>query len=129
MKQIWMAHLLVTAFACSPKKPVPQSERGSVEAQPDGSDCPSGVKNGCNEPTLTQDPTATSNVANKKCFEACVSARQMEAIGHETIELECQRGCDEIHFAGQLEVAPDLANVPLQPPEDGPSKQAGEVDD
>lgn len=112
MKQIWMAQLLVMAFACSPKKPIPQPESVSVEAQYDDTDCTSGVKNDCNVPKINQAQIDTINAANKKCFEACVFARQMEAIGHEVIEEQCKQGCDEQHFVGQVQIAPTLENTP-----------------
>ena len=120
MKKIWIAQIFLLATACSQKKANPPSDKGPVEVLSADLDCPPGVKNDCNVPSLTQDQIDTINAANKKCFEACVTARQMEAIGHEIIESECQQGCDEQHFVGQGQVAQTLENTDPQSSEGAP---------
>jgi hypothetical protein len=116
---------MVLSFACLTKKtePVttdPTTIEDAAEETSGESDCPEGVKVDCNVPTMTREEIAEINEANRQCVEDCVTSRQAEAMSADLIQEQCQQGCNQKHFVGQVQVAPtlnDLENVPEEKPE------------
>lgn len=105
---------LFLCISCSPKKKEePQVVSTEATSTINDSDCPPGVKTGCNVPTMTQEEIAAVQEKNKKCVQECVQSRQMEAIDHKMIEYQCIESCNQEHFVGQVQVAPSL---PLEAP-------------
>ena len=106
---------LFLCISCSPKKKE-EAHTSSVEMPAENnSDCPPGVKTGCNVPTMTQEEIAAIQEKNKECVQECVQSRQMEAIDHKTIEYQCIESCNQEHFVGQVQVAPSLPQEDAEP--------------
>lgn len=70
-------------------------------------DCPEGVKLACNVPNVTQKTLQKTEAVIQQCIADCIYARQAEAISADQIQQQCESGCMEEHFIGQVEVVPD----------------------
>ena len=113
MKMLLVSAFAVSFLACSKKNAAPP-EKATVIEEASASDCPPGVKTGCNVPMLTKDEISAIQEANQKCVQECVQARQAEAMDATIIREQCQRTCDQEHFVGQVQVALLSASVVTQ---------------
>ena len=118
--------LLCTAMAllvgCAQKKTEPATpEPPPAEQAKTDDDCPPGVKIDCNVPSMTEQEIANINQAKQECVEKCIESRTAEAIGADVIESQCQQGCEEKHFIGQVQVVPTI-----EEPEDLKKKDSEE---
>jgi hypothetical protein len=105
---------LIAQIACSskPTPPVTPVEIPSETSIDETSDCPEGVKVGCNVPDVTQADIDANNAKTTECIDTCIASRQTEAVSAEMIESQCQQQCMEEHFMGQVEVVPTLEESP-----------------
>lgn len=126
--KIFSIAALIIVMACATKKndptpmATPASEDMSINSN-NQEDCPVGVKTDCNVPTLSQTDIDKINEANRQCVIDCVSSRQTEAMAADLIQEQCQRGCDQKHFVGQVQVDPVLNEI-----ESGPVLEEEEED-
>ena len=116
-------YLLLASFSwsisCSNKvTPTTTVDPTPIEVLSPDSDqeCPKGVKISCNVPDMTEKEMNTIYAANQQCVETCVQSRQAESVSAEMIQHECQRGCDDLYFVGQVEIIPELESVEERSP-------------
>ncbi len=116
-------YLLLASFSwsisCSNKAtPTTTVDPAPIEVLSTDSDqeCPEGVKISCNVPDMTEKEMNTIYAANQQCMVECVQSRQAESISSDMIQQECQQGCDDLYFVGQVEMIPELESVEERSP-------------
>lgn len=102
-----MKHFLFFVFltACSHKSTSRPSPPTTVENE---SNCPEGVKTGCNVPGVTESQLQDNQQQIDTCINTCIQSKQTEAQSIDSITLDCQSSCFEQHFIGQVQIVPHL---------------------
>ena len=113
----WLFCLLVCSMISCSQKNTPTTEavpaKETLAEKPKeektvDADCPPGVKTACNVPTMTQQEIADIQAKNQQCVKECVDSRMAEAMAADVIQSQCQQGCNQRFFVGQVQVAPSL---------------------
>ena len=100
--------MLIFAFiACATTSPetTPAEPPAAEEPAPD-------VKAPGNLPVMTEAELVAAEAQLQSCIDDCVKANQMRAVSPQEIRVDCERGCNEEHFIGQVEVI-DAPGLPV----------------